>query len=56
MPTLQEQFGAIDIYLFDQLLKSRIVAGMKVVDAGCGAGRSAASRGRVLGTRRKVIA
>ena len=40
MPTLQEQFGAIDIYLFDQLLKSRIVAGMKVVDAGCGAGRN----------------
>jgi 2-polyprenyl-3-methyl-5-hydroxy-6-metoxy-1,4-benzoquinol methylase len=40
MPTLQEQFGAIDIYLFDQLLKGRIVPGMTVLDAGCGAGRN----------------
>lgn len=40
MPTLQEQFGNIDIYLFDQLLKARITPGMTVVDAGCGGGRN----------------
>ena len=33
---LQEWFSGIDIYLFDQLLKGRIVPGMKVLDAGCG--------------------
>ena len=38
--TLQEQFGQIDIYLFDQLLKGRIVPGMRVLDAGCGGGRN----------------
>ena len=37
---LQEWFGAIDIYLFDQLLKGRIVPGMRVLDAGCGPGRN----------------
>jgi tellurite methyltransferase len=40
MPTLQEQFGPIDIYLFDQLLKGRILPGMRIVDAGCGSGRN----------------
>ena len=40
MPTLQDQFGAIDIYLFDQLLRGRIVPGMRVLEAGCGAGRN----------------
>jgi SAM-dependent methyltransferase len=40
MPTLQEQFGPIDIYLFDQLLKGRIVPGMRILDAGCGSGRN----------------
>lgn len=40
MPALHEQFGQIDIYLFDQLLRSRIVPGMRVLDAGCGAGRN----------------
>jgi SAM-dependent methyltransferase len=40
MPTLQEQFGQIDIYLFDQLLKGRILPGMKILDAGCGSGRN----------------
>jgi SAM-dependent methyltransferase len=40
MPTLPEQFGAIDIYLFDQLLRGRIRPGMRVLDAGCGAGRN----------------
>jgi 2-polyprenyl-3-methyl-5-hydroxy-6-metoxy-1,4-benzoquinol methylase len=33
---LREQFGAIDRYLFDQLLRGRISPGMKVLDAGCG--------------------
>ena len=37
---LQEEFGDIDIYLFDQLQKGRIRAGMKVLDAGCGGGRN----------------
>jgi len=40
MPTLQEQFGNIDIYLFDQLLKGRIAPGMRILDAGCGGGRN----------------
>jgi tellurite methyltransferase len=38
--TLQEQFGNIDIYVFDQLLKGRILPGMRILDAGCGAGRN----------------
>jgi SAM-dependent methyltransferase len=38
--TLQEQFGQIDIYVFDQILRGNIVAGMTVVDAGCGYGRN----------------
>ena len=37
---LHEWFGGIDIDLFDQLLKGRIVPGMRVLDAGCGAGRN----------------
>ena len=37
---LQEQFGGIDVYLFDQLLKGRFDAGMRVLDAGCGSGRN----------------
>ena len=40
MPTVQEQFGPIDIYLFDQILKGRIAPHMKVLDAGCGFGRN----------------
>jgi tellurite methyltransferase len=40
MPTLQDQFGQIDIYLFDQLLKGRIAPGMRILDAGCGSGRN----------------
>jgi tellurite methyltransferase len=40
MTDLQEQFGQIDIYLFDQLLKGRILPGMKTMDAGCGSGRN----------------
>jgi tellurite methyltransferase len=37
---LREQFGDIDIYLFDQLLRRRIAPGMRVLDAGCGSGRN----------------
>lgn len=33
-------FGAIDIYLFDQILRGRIAPGMRVLDAGCGRGRN----------------
>ena len=37
---LHEWFGGIDIYLFDQLLKERIVRGVRILDAGCGSGRN----------------
>jgi len=37
---LQEWFGGIDIYLFDQLLKDRFAPWMRVLDAGCGSGRN----------------
>jgi SAM-dependent methyltransferase len=37
---LREQFGDIDVYLFDQLLRGHIAQGMRVLDAGCGAGRN----------------
>ncbi|HLJ47447.1 MAG TPA: class I SAM-dependent methyltransferase [Bryobacteraceae bacterium] len=40
MSALTEQFGQIDIYLFDQLLRGRIVPGMRILDAGCGYGRN----------------
>ena len=40
MPDLQQQFGQIDIYLFDQLLRGRIRPGMRVLDTGCGSGRN----------------
>src|ERR1017187_958768 len=40
MTELVEQFGAIDIYLFDQILRGRIGRGMRVLEAGCGAGRN----------------
>lgn len=40
MTDLHEQFGDIDIYLFDQLLRGRIAAGARVLDAGCGRGRN----------------
>jgi len=38
--SLREQFGPIDIYLFDQLLRGRITPDMTVLDAGCGNGRN----------------
>ena len=37
---LRREFGDIDIYLFDQLLRRRIAPGMRVLDAGCGGGRN----------------
>jgi SAM-dependent methyltransferase len=37
---IQEQFGQIDIYVFDQILRGNIVPGMCVLDAGCGYGRN----------------
>jgi tellurite methyltransferase len=37
---LQERFGGIDVYLFDQLLKGRLYPRMRVLDAGCGPGRN----------------
>jgi len=40
MSQLRNDFGDIDIYLFDQLLRGRIAPGMRVLDAGCGTGRN----------------
>lgn len=37
---LAEEFGNIDIYLFDQLLKGRVTKDMRILDAGCGSGRN----------------
>jgi SAM-dependent methyltransferase len=40
MSPLHQQFGQIDIYVFDQLLRGRIAPGMRVLEAGCGSGRN----------------
>src|SRR6201991_4831260 len=41
MPTnVQELFGQIDIYVFDQILRGNIAPGMRILDAGCGYGRN----------------
>src|SRR5580698_10627642 len=37
---VQEQFGHIDIYVFDQILRGNITEEMRVLDAGCGYGRN----------------
>jgi tellurite methyltransferase len=37
---MQEWFGGIDVYLFDQLLKGRFDPRMRILDAGCGSGRN----------------
>ena len=37
---LRQQFGDIDIYLFDQLLRGRFDGRKRILDAGCGAGRN----------------
>ncbi len=38
--TLQDQFGSIDVYFFDQILRGSIAPGMRILDAGCGGGRN----------------
>lgn len=38
--TIQDQFGQIDIYLFDQILRGNITPAMRILDAGCGYGRN----------------
>ncbi len=38
--SLQQQFGQIDIYVFDQILRGNITSDMTVLDAGCGYGRN----------------
>jgi SAM-dependent methyltransferase len=40
MLSVQEQFGQIDIYVFDQILRGNIGTGLRVLDAGCGYGRN----------------
>lgn len=37
---LRAVFGNLDIYVFDQMLRGRITPRMRVLDAGCGAGRN----------------
>jgi SAM-dependent methyltransferase len=39
-PELRSQFGDIDIYLFDQILRGRFDTRTRVLDAGCGDGRN----------------
>ena len=38
--SLKEQFGQIDIYVFDQILRGNIAPDMRVLDAVCGYGRN----------------
>ncbi len=40
MTALRDEFGDLDIYVFDQLLRGRIAPGMRILDAGCGGGRN----------------
>ena len=40
MSDLHQQFGEIDIYLFDQFLRGRIAPGNRILDVGCGFGRN----------------
>lgn len=40
MKTIQQQFGNIDIYIFDQLLKGRFDHCKNILDVGCGSGRN----------------
>jgi SAM-dependent methyltransferase len=37
---VQQQFGQIDIYIFDQILRGNITLEMRILDAGCGYGRN----------------
>lgn len=38
--TIKAEFGAIDIYLFDQIMKGRFDNRPAILDAGCGGGRN----------------
>jgi len=38
--SVQEQFGQIDVYVFDQILRGNLRADMCVLEAGCGYGRN----------------
>ncbi len=40
MKNLQDYFGNVDIYLFDQILKGRFNGYSSILDAGCGGGRN----------------
>ena len=40
MTALAREFGDIDIYVFDQLMRGRLPSGARVLDAGCGGGRN----------------
>ena len=40
MTELLSRFGRIDIYVFDQILRGNITPQMRILDAGCGAGRN----------------
>ena len=40
MRALDTEFGRIDVYLFDQLLRGNIPRGVRILDAGCGSGRN----------------
>lgn len=39
-PDLGSMLGGIDIYLLDQVMRGRVRPGMRIFDAGCGAGRN----------------
>jgi tellurite methyltransferase len=39
-PSLESEFGQIDIYWFDQILRGRVGPHDKILDAGCGFGRN----------------
>lgn len=40
MNELRDQFGNLDIYVFDQILKGNISKEHRILDAGCGTGRN----------------
>ncbi len=40
LDNLADQFGGIDVYLFDQIQRGLIPSGCRVLDAGCGGGRN----------------
>ncbi|KAA3606643.1 MAG: class I SAM-dependent methyltransferase [Calditrichaeota bacterium] len=40
MNKIISEFGNIDVYLFDQILKGRVKPNRKILDAGCGGGRN----------------